>query len=163
MSESQTEDAKAAETPKKKGRSKLLTLVLPIIVLLIGGGAGGWWYMRNQPAEAAAAEAKPVEPEGLVSFDAFVVNLADPGGRRFLRASLLLLVQSTEDAAKVSDNELTKSRVRSALIDLLGTRTAAQMVSPQGRADLKKEIAETAKATAHVEVKDVLFKEFVVQ
>jgi flagellar FliL protein len=158
---SQAPETPAAAEPKKK-RSKLVTLVVPLVVVLAGGGGGAWWYLQQQqPAEAA--EEKPKTPSGMLPFDAFVVNLADPGGRRFLRVSLLLLVPTEPEALEISENELEMSRIRSALIELLSTRTSAQLASHEGRSELKTAIAETASKIGHVEVIDVLFKEFVVQ
>jgi flagellar FliL protein len=158
MSDSQSPETPATAAPKKRSK---LALVVPVVLLLLGGGGGAWWYMQQQPAEAA--EEKPTTPSGLISFDAFVVNLADPGGRRFLRVSLLLLVPTEAEALEISENELEMSRVRSALIDLLATQSSAQLGTPDGRADLKKAIAHAAADICHVEVLDVLFKEFVVQ
>lgn len=158
MSEPQTE---AAATPAPRKRSKLLTLGLPVLVLILAGGGGAWWFLQT-PTEAAVPATEP-EPKGLVAFDAFIVNLADPGGRRFLRLSMILLLPHEHEAKEISENELVMSRVRSALIDLLSTRTSASLSTPEGRSELKKAIAETAHQTGHMEVRDVLFKEFVVQ
>lgn len=157
------EAADAKKKPKKKGGSKLLKFGLPLVVLIAGGGGGGWWYM--QQAAAAATTEAPVEkePTGMLSFDGFVVNLADPGGRRFLRVSMMLLVPTQKEAKEVSENELKKLKIHSALLELLSTKVASQLWSAEGRAELKKAIAETANHAGQLEVRDVLFKEFVVQ
>jgi flagellar FliL protein len=160
----QDEAESQAPPPKKKGRSKLLMIGLPLIVLLAGGGAGWWYFM--QPAAAAEggeAEAKEESRPGLVSFEPFVVNLADPGGRKFLRVAVQLLVPDESVAAELEEDELEISRVRSAILELLTTRSSAEINNVEGRAALKKAIAETAHEVGHLEVRDVLFKEFVVQ
>ena len=76
---------------------------------------------------------------------------------------LLLVLLDEKTAKHVGENPLTVSRVRSAIIELLTTQTSAALATPEGRAELKKSIAQTTAQIAHVDVRDVLFKEFVVQ
>ena len=163
MSDTETTQAQGSA---KKGRSKLLTIGIPMIVLLLGGAGAGFWYIQNVRAAASTADKKPAEepePTGLLSFDTFTVNLADPGGRRYLRISLKLVVPDAETAKKISEEELVMSKVRSALIDELSGRMATELSTPEGRTSLKHAIAETASHTGHMEVRDVLFQDFIVQ
>lgn len=156
-------DPAAAAAPAKKGKSKLLLIIVALIVLLGGGGAGAWWYMGKK-AEAAPAE-EPATPPGFITLDPFIVNLADPGGRRFLRISLRLLVKSEEEAKELEEKELVLLQARSAVLELLATQKSEELQTPEGKTELKKQIAEKATAAfgGHVEVTDVLFAEFVVQ
>jgi flagellar FliL protein len=154
----------ASAPPAKKKGSKLLKLGVPILLLLAGGGGGGWWYVYGRASSTVQA-AEPAPDPTMVSFEPFIVNLADPGGRRFLRVSLQLLVVGEHAAVELEEKKgLLHSRVRSALLELLTTQTSAGLATPEGRNALKKAIAETA---AHqlegTEVSDVLFAEFVVQ
>jgi flagellar FliL protein len=108
--------------------------------------------------------AAPAPEPAMVPFEPFIVNLADPGGRRFLRVSLQLLVAGESAAAEIEENKLLHLRVRSSILELLTTQTSAGLATPEGRAALKKAIAESAThALEHMEVSDVLFAEFVVQ
>ena len=153
----------AAAAPAKKGKSKLLLIIVAVIVLLGGGGAGAWWYMGKK-AEAASAE-EPATPPGFITLDPFIVNLADPGGRRFLRISLRLLVKSEEEAKALEEQELVLLKARSAILELLATQKSEELQTPEGKTELKKQIAERAAAAfgGHTEVTEVLFAEFVVQ
>jgi len=156
----------AANTPAKKGSSKLLMIGIPVIVLLLGGAGGGYWYVTTVRAAASGAEKKPApekEPTGLLSFDSFTVNLADPGGRRYLRVAVNLVLPDEVAAKKVDEEDLAKSKIRSALIDVLSGRMATDLSTPAGRNDLKHAIAEAASHAGHIEVKDVLFQDFIVQ
>jgi flagellar FliL protein len=155
----------SANQPAKKGSSKLLMIGVPVVVLLLGGAGGGYWYVTNVRA-AASGEKKPVEekePTGLLSFDSFTVNLADPGGRRYLRVAVNLVLPDEESAKKVDGEDLAKSKIRSALIDVLSGRMASELSTPAGRTELKHAIAEAASHAGHIEVKDVLFQDFIVQ
>jgi flagellar protein FliL len=156
----------AAQPPARKSRGKLFAIVGAIVVLA-GGGAGAYFMTRGgAPAEHAAAEepAHEAEEHGVVTFEPFIVNLADPGGQRFLRADIRLLVGEVEAAAHVQENAVTIARLRSAIIDVLTAQTAERIVTSEGKAALKTAIAETA---SHVmrptEVSDVLFADFVIQ
>jgi flagellar FliL protein len=153
----------AAVAPAKKGKSKLLLIVVAMIVLLGGGGAGAWWYMGKKAEAAPAGE--PSTPPGFITLDPFIVNLADPGGRRFLRISLRLLVKSEAEAKELEEQALVLLKARSAVLELLATQKSEELQTPEGKTELKKQIAERATAAfgGHTEVTDVLFAEFVVQ
>jgi flagellar FliL protein len=123
--------------------------------------------MLAGPKGESAAEA-PVEeekkPGAAVALEPFVVNLADPGGTRFLRVTISLIVEDEHHAAEMGENELVKMRVRSAILELLAMQTADVLVTPDGKAALKKAIAESAShAVEDLHIQDVLFSEFVVQ
>jgi flagellar basal body-associated protein FliL len=54
-------------------------------------------------------------------------------------------------------------RTRSAILELLSTQVATRLVTPEGKSEVKKAIAEQASRLLGVKVTDVLFSEFVVQ
>jgi flagellar FliL protein len=162
-----TEKADAPAAPKKK-KSKLVPILLTIVLLIVasGGGAGAYWYFnRSTPAgEAKAPEPEAAPTPGMVEMEAFVVNLADPGGQRFVRVSMRLLTYDEEQAAELKEDAVAKTKLRSALLDLLSMQTADGLVTPEGKAALKKAIAERATHAVHeLKVTDVLFVEFIVQ
>lgn len=152
----------ASASPARKG-SKLLKFGV-ILLLLAGGGGGGWWYFYGRTSSTVQA-AEPAPEPSMVVFEPFIVNLADPGGRRFLRVSLQLLIVGDRTAAELGEKKgLLHSRVRSAILELLTTQTSAGLATPEGRTALKQAIAETASHQLEgTEVSDVLFAEFVVQ
>ena len=153
----------AAVAPAKKGKSKLLLIIVALIVLLGGGGAGAWWYMGKK-AEAAPAE-EASTPPGFITLDPFIVNLADPGGRRFLRISLRPLVKSEAEAKESKSRRSCCSRRVRPSSSCSRRRCPKSSRRPRGKTELKKQIAERATAAfgGHTEVTDVLFAEFVVQ
>ena len=86
-----------------KSRSKLLMIGVPVAVLLLGGAGGGFWYVKNVRAASTGEKKAVEEPEatGYLRFDPFTVNLADPGGRRYLRVAVGLVLQDVNTAKKV--------------------------------------------------------------
>ena len=79
--------APAASAKKSK---KPLVLILGGVLVLGGLGGGAFWYTRRAPA-GEAAHVKPPE-RGILAFEPFVANLADPGASRFLRTTVQLIV-----------------------------------------------------------------------
>jgi len=168
-----TEKAETAAAPKAKAKkSKLVPILLTVaLVVLAGGGAGGDWMYTHRSGQAPAPEPAP-PPPGVVELDPFVVNLADEGGSRFLRLNMKLLTWDEEQAAELKENAVTNAKIRSAILELLSLQYADHLITPEGKAELKKAIAERAtEAAGHggesaeheLKVTDVLFVEFVVQ
>ncbi len=167
----------AAETPRapKKGGALKWVLIAVVLLLLVGGGGGAYWFfvMRPQAVEAAGADGTAPAPEekkkpeggAALKFDPFVVNLADPGGTRYLRVGLSLVITGDEAAAKELETGKVKLlRIRSAVLELLSEQVADRVVTAEGKQALKQAIEEQARAVlAPMEVTDVLFTEFVVQ
>lgn len=185
MSQAATPDAGT----KKKGKGKLLIILIAVLVLALGGGGGAYFYMTRADA-AKAAKAKKgdghgaehaeaaeevAEEEGhepaVVALPTFTVNLADKDATRYLRTTVSLLIQDTEKAATLSGGGEHKgagepvriAMARSAILELLTTKTAEELMSAEGKTALKKEIAERASKAFRFKVNDVLLAEFVVQ
>lgn len=160
---SQQPAAPAAAAPAKS--KKTLFLAIAALVLLGGGGGAYWKFFASAPSEAAAEEPKePAEPPAIVPFDPFVVNLSDPGTPRFLRVTMALVVDGEAHAKEFEENTVARMKVRSALLELLSQQRASLLVTPEGRAELKKTIIErTGHNAEELKVTDVLFSEFIVQ
>lgn len=170
MSQATPAAAAAAAPPEKKGKGKLPMILAAALV--VGGGGSAAFFMLRPPAAAAATEggeshaaaAKKTEANGIVNFEPFVVNLADAGGRRFLRINVRLLVPALEEAEHIQKSEVLLMRLRSEILDLLTAQTSDQVVAPEGKAALKSAIVERARHIVEpTEVTDVLFSDFVVQ
>jgi len=150
----------AAAPPKKKGRA-LLFIVLGLVVL--GGGGGGFWWWKHSATAAEATPKPKKEATGIFALEPFVVNLADREASRFLRVTIKLVVESEHEAKEIEEHPVSKSRIRSAILELLSAQTSTHLVTPEGKAELKKLLAERATEVAHTEIRDVLFTDFVVQ
>jgi flagellar FliL protein len=162
-------EAAAAKGGGKKGR----LLVVVGAVLLVAGGAGGFfWWKSHGAAEAASAtpdahgeaEAAAAPAAGALPFQPFIVNLADAGASRYLKADIRLLVSGEPNIKELEENEVVMLRLRSAILEHLSQQTSDRIATPDGKDALKKAIAEKCtKILGHATVTDVLFAEFVVQ
>jgi flagellar FliL protein len=148
--------ADVPETPKKAKKSKK-ALIIVLAVVLAGAGGGTYAMLR-----ASSESATPTR--GLVPFDPFVVNLADPGGMRFIRVTMQVVVRDEAGAKEVMESLLTLKESRSAILEILSQQMAGELVKVEGKQALKKAIVERlSKQIKQTKVLDVFFSEFVVQ
>ncbi len=180
MSDKPAAAAAGAAPPKK---SNMMVIIIAAVAVLGLGGGGGFFYLHSKNAAKAEAEnaeedgghkpakkkgkkkaAAEEEAGGIVALEPFIVNLADPTGSHYLRATLKLVVSDEKAAEKLSKNQVAVMRLRSAILELLSQQKANELVKPEGKSSLKKEISEHIEPlTGGVEVSDVLFSDFVVQ
>ncbi|MGE3508779.1 MAG: flagellar basal body-associated protein FliL [Vicinamibacterales bacterium] len=105
----------------------------------------------------------------LMSFEPFVVNLADPGAARFLRTNVQLVVSGGEEGGShgaAKGPTVEEMRARSAILELLSAETSDALTTPEGKEALKEQILERMEVVleaAKIEVEDVLFSDFVIQ
>lgn len=153
----------AAATAKPAARGKLIPIVIALVVLGVLGG--GFWFWRQSTASAAGHEPAPAKekPAAVLALDPFLVNLADTQASRFLRVTVRLLVEDEAFAHAFAEDEVHKARVRSAILEVLTTKTSDALVTAEGKAALKDAIAKRSSEVLKLEVTDVLFTDFVVQ
>jgi len=133
--------AGAPPPPKKKSR-KLLLIVAALLVVLAGGGGAAYWFLK--PSKPAGA--KPLAPPQYIALDpAFVVNLADTDGVRYLQADVQLQTRDPDTAAAIA---LHSPIIRNRLLLLFGQQTSQQLNGRNGK--------ERLQGQALAEVKNIL-------
>lgn len=140
--------------------------------------AAGHEAAGNDAAGHGDGEAEEEEEEGaeahepaVVALPTFTVNLADQDAPRYLRTTISLVVNDAEKAAtlsgggghKAAGEPVRIAMARSAILELLTTKTAEELMTAEGKTALKKEIAVRASKAFRFKVNDVLLAEFVVQ
>jgi flagellar FliL protein len=170
--------AAAPEAGKKKGKGKLLIVLVASLVLALGGGAAAFFFMGRgghaaggPGGQAEAHDEAPAHDPAIVALPTFTVNLADSDATRYLRTTVSLVINDTEKAAelmgagghKAAGEPARIAIARSAILELLTTKTADELMKAEGKQALKKEIAERASRAFRFKVDDVLLAEFVVQ
>lgn len=166
------------EAPKDGGKKsgKLKWIIIAVVILALLGGAGfffraqimGLLGMGQQTEEQAGAEGQPAEgaqaePQNtqLVSLPTFLVNLADPLGRRYLKMSMDVELVNKDAAEKLKKNE---PKVRDAVILLLSSKTFADLSSMESKLALKDElVSRLNQIVGGSMVLRVYFTEMVVQ
>jgi flagellar FliL protein len=140
------EEAAEGEKPKAKSKKMLVIIIAAVLVLALGGG-GAFFFLKKKaaaedgeegaaPASAAAHDTKKTPPVYL-PLDNMVVNLADPGGERVAQVGVTLEVKD----AKASDSvKAYMPTIRSGVLMLISRRTAEELLSPEGKEKLAKDI-----------------------
>ena len=167
-------------TPARKGKGKLIAIVLGGLIAAGGGGAAAWFMLgKDAKAEAAAEGGKagktkdgdagkgaarypatylPLEP-------AFVVNLAGADADRYLQVQVQVM---TRDPLAADAIKLHTPAIRDRLLLLFGTKTAEELAAREGRETLRlMALAEANKVMLEETGKDAVealyFTSFVTQ
>jgi flagellar FliL protein len=133
------------EKPKKS--KKLLFIIIGVLVLALAGAAAAFILLKKNAAEdgeeveeepvAAVHKVDPKHPPTYLPLDSMVVNLADPGGNRYIQIGLTLQLQDahTGDAVKAF-----MPSIRSRILVILSKRTAEDVLSAEGKSRLGNDI-----------------------
>ena len=179
--------AETAEAPRKSSRLKKIVIILAILLIILsasGGGAYWWIYLRVPPSpdsgsaepsaqsESTAQQGKESAPRvervselprsvgKVLPLPQFVVNLADPAGRRILR--LGMEVEANANIAK--ELQANDAKIRDAVIMLLAGKTFSEVQSPEGKVILRAEVAARLNQILGApKVVRVYFTEFIVE
>jgi flagellar FliL protein len=159
----------------------LLILIGLVLVLVLGMGGGMFMIWTKLPAaspkaavpeteaEAIADKAKPEEIGAVVSVDTFIVNLADPGGNRYLRVTMdfeLAGKPADKSAAKTAGEEFARRmpQIRDATLMILSTKRYADISTTEGKTSLREQILNGVNSLlASSQISRIFFKEFVIQ
>lgn len=139
---------------------------MPLLVLLLlaGGTGSAWWWRTRMAAATPEVTETPLSERGLVTFEPFLVNLADGGGSRFLKITVQLVVDTEAAAESVQKTPVLLMPLRSAILEVLTQQSSSLLVTADGKRALKEEIKKhVGPLLRDRKVIDVLFTEFVVQ
>lgn len=137
------------DKPKKKG-GKLKWIVLFLFILILGGGGAGGWYFffsdlpgsrkasEGGAAQTQAVKTPPVQNLQTAVLDTFVVNLADPLGKRYIKVTFEVEMTSPDVAEELTRQ---KAKIRDTVIMLLSSKTYADLAPAESKLALKDEVA----------------------
>ncbi len=173
-------EEKDSEKPQKKGGGKGLLLIVIILLLIVIIGGGIFYFLvLNKPAAApqpapatsmdqngAAAQptarAPTAEPGPIQAYPPFLVNLADPGGNRYLKITLSLELSKEKNfPAEVTAKE---PKIKDIIISVLSSKTYDEISTTQGKVAMKQEILRRLNTImSGGRIADIYITEFVVQ
>jgi flagellar FliL protein len=152
-----------AGPPAKGGKKKLIIIIAAVLLLVLVGGGAAFFLMKKKPAEGedgeedgghgkAKAEAHepapkpkpkhdPKHPPVFVPLDPFTVNLADKDNERYAQVGVTLEI---EDAKTGEELKLYMPAIRNNILMVLSHRTAAQLLTREGKDKLAQSILYAA-------------------
>ncbi|MGL4722447.1 MAG: flagellar basal body-associated FliL family protein [Desulfovibrionaceae bacterium] len=159
------EELEMKKTPEKKGNKKILIFIL--IILIASAATGAWFFFMQDknvdPKIESVGTAEKVDPEQFVTVEVppFLVNLADPLGRRFIKLTLKVEVKN-QQVAKILEKNMFQ--IRDKIILLLSSKTYADLAPLDNKIYLKNEIVERINQVITPEtVQQIFFTDMIIQ
>ena len=160
------EEKQAEENEEPKKSNKMLLIIIGVVGLLVVGGGGFFAYTKFlAPPPVEEEEPLPEEvPEAvgeMFSMKPFVVNLADPKGKRYLKIKLSLELETPELLEKAAKLE---PKLQNIVIMMLTSLSFEEVMTPEGKLRIRDELQERFnQVTRPDKVMHIYFTEFVVQ
>ena len=162
--------------------NKVLIIIVAIFVLMIAAMGAGFFILWKQMDNAVAqvqqqnsgeekSEEAPPEEEvtmgPLYKLDTLIVNLADQGGKRYLRITMELELKPAENIEAndaISELEKRMPQIRDTVLMILPTKQYADIATTPGKIALRDEImAKLNTFLKKGQINTIYFTEFVVQ
>ena len=160
-----TDTDTAAPAAKAGGKKKLLIIILAVVLLLVLGGGGAAYFLLKKKAagaddegeahapvstEPAKIEAKTGVPPMFSPLEPFTVNLADKDAERYAQIGLTLEIEDNKTGDLV---KAYMPAIRNNILLLLANKTAAELLSREGKLKLAREIRREALRPLGIAVK----------
>jgi flagellar FliL protein len=159
------EDASAA--PSGKSKKKLIVMIVAAVLVLsaVGGGAALFLGKKKPTGKEAEHKEEHAKPPVFLPLERFVVNLQSEDGDKFLQIEMTLQVLDEPQATLIKAN---LPQVKSRLIMLLSSKSASELLTPQGKDKLIEEITQQMRLPfipkgEPQKISGVFFTSFVVQ
>lgn len=149
------------EVKGKKGVMKWIVIGL-VVFVIAGAAVGGGLYVFNNVlgAKKNNAQAPPIIGS-IWSLDPFIVNLLDNNGERYLK---VVIEFEVADPSIIQELDQVKPRVRDGILELLSSKTLADLADATGKQRLREEIILRANnSISRGRISKVYFTEFVIQ
>ncbi len=156
--------------------TKVLIIGLGVVVLLFGMMGGGFFLMwqkmntalvqaqsQNDNGKVAEEEAKQEKQTigPIYKMDTLIVNLADQGGKRYLRITMELELSAPEVLEEI---QTRMPQLRDTILMIIPSKQYSDIASTEGKVALRDELI--AKMNAILKkgtISTIYFTEFVVQ
>jgi len=140
-------------------------LIIFIVVVMVVIAVGAVYFFSSKAEKEPEAEKVPENNSEAIrsvySLDTFIVNLADKGGRRFLRITMDLELKDESFAGEI-DKRL--SQIRDSILMILPTKRFEDINGVEGKIALRDEIIIKLNSfLKNVIITNIYFVEFVIQ
>ncbi len=139
--------APGAPPAKKPGRKKLLIVALAAVVLLLLAAGAAVWLLRAQADDtdegpsangaAATRHGAKSAPPVFMPLDPFTVNLADKDTDRYAQIAVTLEIEDSHFGDQLRQY---MPAIRNNILMALAQKTAAELLTPEGKEKLARQI-----------------------
>lgn len=159
---------KDTQEKKKKSKTKIFLIGIPLLILLIGGGGMAAYFLgafsseKLSETDLSQKNTPMIEPLGpLLKMEDFVVNIMHKDSTRFLKMGITLEAKDKESGERIKNR---MPQITDAVLLLVGNKNFDQIKDLQGKLQLKADLLSHINSLIGVEeVKDIFFTDFVVQ
>jgi len=147
----------STEEEKKSPSNKRKYLIGILLVIILSGIAGGgtYWYLNRDPADVAAKNRQ------YVTLPSMTVNLADTGGKRYLRTTITL--EYTDHKLK-EELDTSMYKVKDGVLQVLRSTYAYQLQEGQELDQIKQALQTEINSRLHKgQITGLYFEELLVQ
>ena len=142
---------------KSPPSSRMGVVFLILAVLLAAVGAGVWTTRRSEPEISGVASG---QQKGTLHLETFVLNLADPGQRSYLRVGIDLRLAREMDRKETAP----VAEVRDTILGVLAESRVEELLTAQGKTKLKAGLLHALQERVPgLGVEEVYFTEFLIQ
>jgi flagellar protein FliL len=151
----------AVESGEEKKKSSLVKIIILVVAVAVLAGGGFFAYLKFFKKPQTEPKKPVVEQTVIQEMGTYLVNLADPGGKRYLKITMQFELTN----AKVSQELARRTvEIRDKIIMLLSSKEYEEIGNPTGKMTLKKElINQLNRVLQDGQVKEIYFTEFLVQ
>jgi flagellar basal body-associated protein FliL len=131
--------------------------IIFLVFVVVLAGFGGWFWSTRR-AEPVAGAAAPVR--SMLHLETFILNLADPGQRSYLRVGIDLGLG--REIGK--DESMPVAEVRDTILSVLSEARVDDLLTAKGKAKLKQDLLQALQQRLpELVVEDVYFTEVLIQ
>lgn len=125
--------AAAGDQPPAKSKKKIVVIVLAVVALLVA--VAGALLVLNKPKDDEDMDSKTatVAVPTFLPLENLVVNLADPGGDRFIQLGITLELRDEKVAERVKQY---MPSIRDGILRLVSQHTADDLLGREGKEQL---------------------------
>jgi flagellar FliL protein len=167
---------KPEETRGGKGAKRWIIIISAVFLIIVGAIAGGFFLIWNkistfnsggadlQQTDESAGPTPTSESAStsvLYPLETFIVNLADDGGKRYLKVRIELEVK---DTLEIAGFEKRLAQVRDKILMTLTTKTLEEVITLSGKDTLRRQLIDQLNEfDGRQMITNLYFTEFVIQ
>jgi flagellar basal body-associated protein FliL len=149
-------EKRATSVKAPSGRTGIAFSVLAIVLAVLG--AGYWNTHRSEPEILAGGTSRV---KGTMRLETFVLNLADPAQRSYLRVGIDLGLRREVGRG---ENAPPVAEVRDTILGVLAQSRVDELLTAKGKTKLKEDLLHALQERIPaLEVEEVYFTEFLIQ